>query len=678
MPHWLRLACYLLAIVVIAVSTFVEQAELVASDGLAGDQFGQAVAISADGNTVLVGAPTATVGSNTDQGTAYVFTKTEGGQWAQAARLVASDGRGDAKFGTSVALSSNGSVAVIGALRTVGNNAAQGAAYMFTSTNSSRNWTQVALLTASDGAQLDCFGTAVALSSNGSVVFVGAPYKRGASGQLQMGQAYIFLSTRSNNWTEVAKFSSTDASSGDQFGSHLSLSASGGTALVGSPFKDVDGVNQGAAYVFASNPSGKWTQRFRLTASNGAAGDSFGTAVSISPDGGTALIGSSHKRVGINSQQGAAYVFVSNSSGFWAEDVLLAASDGSASDGFGIAVSLSSNGSAALIGTWRAQKQGVAYYFARNASGTWVQIPVDHLIPGDSGPRDQFGTAVSLSANGTVALVGSSNASVGSPPDAHGAAYIFVPGLTPSASPSVAGTSTATQSDSATLTPIASENVSGTTSITSTATASATSMPTGSATLTPIPSETASTDPTVTATSSVSATVSSTISSNCTPSGSTAERATESATATPASRSGTSTGSSTVGKESASPNNSSANADSVTAKGPSPPIGLIMIGPAILCALCVCFVAGVVMMRRWKKSSGRPFRRKLAHQSWQSPLSAPVNRRVGNFGRRRVFGQSAARLIDGPRGQRVALQMEASHSFRSKYDFAADHYGLRV
>ena len=132
------------------------------------------VSVSISGNTVVVGAPSATVGSNSDQGAAYVFTE-PGSGWAnmtQTAKLTASDGDGSRRFRQlGFDQRQHGGGRSDGA--TVGSNG-QGAAYVFTEPGSGwANMTQTAKLTASDGAAGDDFGSSVSISGN--TVVVGAP-----------------------------------------------------------------------------------------------------------------------------------------------------------------------------------------------------------------------------------------------------------------------------------------------------------------------------------------------------------------------------------------------------------------------------------------------------------------------------------------------------------------------
>ena len=114
------------------VDLYVQQAELTATDGAWQDTFGSSVALSSDGRTALVGARNKTVNGNEMQGATYVFTAS-GAAWTQQAELTAGDGALQDVFGHSIALSSDGNTALVGAWgKTVNGQQAQGAAYVFT------------------------------------------------------------------------------------------------------------------------------------------------------------------------------------------------------------------------------------------------------------------------------------------------------------------------------------------------------------------------------------------------------------------------------------------------------------------------------------------------------------------------------------------------------------------
>jgi len=149
---------------------------------------------------------------------------------------------------------------------------------------------------------------------------------------------------------QKAKLTAADGEANDYFG--RSVAISGETVVVGVDFDDIGAnSNQGSAYVFVRPESG-WadmTQTAKLTASGGAASDYFGYSVAISGD--TVVAGSSNADIGANADQGSAYVFVRPESG-WADmtqTAKLTASDGAASDYWGISVAVS--GDTVVVGS---------------------------------------------------------------------------------------------------------------------------------------------------------------------------------------------------------------------------------------------------------------------------------------------------------------------------------------
>ena len=140
-----------------------QEAKLTASDGKAGDQFGNSVGIS--GDTVVVAA--ARAGRGVDRGAAYVF-RFDGTSWSQEAKLTASDSENRDLFGWSVGISDD--QIVVGALKGDGGERDTGAAYVFQRTGTA--WSEELKLLASDAEQNDRFGVSVAIFQH--TVFVGA------------------------------------------------------------------------------------------------------------------------------------------------------------------------------------------------------------------------------------------------------------------------------------------------------------------------------------------------------------------------------------------------------------------------------------------------------------------------------------------------------------------------
>jgi hypothetical protein len=253
--------------------------------------------VALDGETALVGADQANVGGNSNQGAAYVFTRS-GTSWSQQWKLAATDGAAGDWFGRSVAL--DGQTALVGAhLATIGGNTWQGAAYVFT--RSGANWSQQQKLVAADGARSDFLGYSVSL--DGDTALVGA-FRADVDDNSSQGAAYVF--TRSGaSWSQQQKLVATDGAADDEFG--ISVALDGQTALVGANLANVGGnSSQGAAYVFRRSGV-NWNQEQKLIATDGAAGDELGYAVAL--DGETALVGAYGANVGGNNNQGKVYFF---------------------------------------------------------------------------------------------------------------------------------------------------------------------------------------------------------------------------------------------------------------------------------------------------------------------------------------------------------------------------------
>ena len=212
-----------------------QQAKLLASDGAASNWFGRS-AVSVSGDTAVVGA-WGDDDLGTVSGSAYAFVRS-GGTWTQQAKLLASDGAYDDRFGTSVSVS--GDTAVVGAFTDdLGNGS--GSAYVFV--RSGGNWTQHAKLLAADGAAGDLLGWSVSVS--GDTAVVGAIYDDDMG--LESGSAYVFLRSGAN-WTQQAKLVAADGAAGHNFA--WSVSVSGDTAVIGALFD-----NYGSAYAFTLEKS---------------------------------------------------------------------------------------------------------------------------------------------------------------------------------------------------------------------------------------------------------------------------------------------------------------------------------------------------------------------------------------------------------------------------------------
>ncbi|WP_165073424.1 beta strand repeat-containing protein [Paludisphaera rhizosphaerae] len=352
--------------------------------------FGYSVALSADGSTLVVGQPDATVG-NVQKGAAYVFTLS-GSTWSQAAKVTSSDGAAGDMFGFSVSANASGSVFVVGTpYADSAGKTDLGAVYYFGKSGST--WTQASKLTQSTLSASSYYGYAVALSASGTTLAVGAPNANVGTNTTQ-GLVYAYY----NGVIKVLTASDAAADSG--LGAAVALNDDGSTLLVGAPLVDVGGnANQGAAYVFFRSLS-NWTQIAKITASDGQAGDEFGLDVSLSPDGRRAAVGAAQAAVGSNSHQGVVYVFDHLSGVTWTQTARLTASDGAASDhlGQGVAVSATTVLAGAPLATVNPLQpyQGAAYFF--------YEAPVLQVTANPTSRTATVGQSTTFTASSTAAL----------------------------------------------------------------------------------------------------------------------------------------------------------------------------------------------------------------------------------------------------------------------------------
>lgn len=272
--------------------TWTQQAKLTASDAATNDQFGISVAIS--GGKAIVGADRDDIGSNVDQGSAYIFVRDGNGVWNQEAKLITSDGAAGDTFGLSVSISEES--AIVGARYDDDVGDDSGSAYIFVR-DGNGIWTPQAKLTASDGAAGAWFGFLVSIS--GDMVIAGA-----SGDDDRKGSAYVFVRDGNGVWNQEAKLTASDGVANDRFG--ISVSISGDTAIVSARYDDNIGQDSGSAYIFVRNETG-WEEQVKLLASDSATKDLFGWSVTIS--GKTAIVGA-YGDDDNGDFSGSAYIFV--------------------------------------------------------------------------------------------------------------------------------------------------------------------------------------------------------------------------------------------------------------------------------------------------------------------------------------------------------------------------------
>ncbi len=389
-------------------STWTQVAKLTGAGELGAGCFGRAVALSADGDTAVVGAPR----DNSGLGAVWVYTRS-GSTWVQQAELTGSGESGKGWFGRSVALSADGDTALVGGYV---DHSDTGAVWVFTRTGST--WTQQgAKLTGSDESGAGEFGWSVALSGDGSTALVG-----GREDGEGVGAAWVFARTGPGWAQQGPKLTGEEEAGAGQFGDGVALSGDGSTALVGGRG---DGGGVGAMWVFTRSGSAWAQQGAKLTGSEEVGAGYFGDSVALSSEGDTALVGGHEDGEGV----GAVWVLARSGSAWAQQGAKLTGGEERGRGEFGWSVALSGDGATALVGgIGDSAKTGAAWAFAVSSSsggeppggggpsggtpgggepapGTQTQTQTPAASPPGVTPRAKQGVGA-YQATGGVVLVG--------------------------------------------------------------------------------------------------------------------------------------------------------------------------------------------------------------------------------------------------------------------------------
>lgn len=358
--------------------TWQKQARLIGSDTVAGDHFGHAVEIQ--GDTLVIGAFQSDKAGGGDTGAAYVFQRA-GATWTEVAKLRASDGISADQFGTEVAI--DGDTIVVTAFQNLGSGNGNGAAYVFDKPSGgwSGELTETTKLVSTDFALGDRFGRGADVL--GDTILIGADQRDTGS-----GRAYVFQrddngtpgDRADDQWVEEATLTSSDASTGDQFGHIVVLD--GTRALITSIKDDVEGIsNAGSATIFERNVNGTWTEIAKLKASDAGDSDQFGRGADI--EGDTVVIGAWSGDIDV-ADSGSVYFFQRAANGQWTEQGEVSSQDANGDDRFGSSM-IDLQGNTLVVGDSEHDHNG------EQSGGAFVFVKTNSvLVVGDSFESGSF------------------------------------------------------------------------------------------------------------------------------------------------------------------------------------------------------------------------------------------------------------------------------------------------
>ncbi len=361
----------------------------------ANDLSGFSVSLSSDGSTVAIGA-SLNNGNGVSAGHVRIY-KNKNGTWTQQGLDIDGEAVRD-ESGFSVSLSSDGSIVAIGADQNDGNGNVSGHVRVFQNVNGS--WTQVGSDINGEAAA-DFSGWSVSLSSDGSTVAIGGPGNDGNGSSSGHVRVYKNIS---GTWTQVGADIDGKAAE-DQFARSVSISSDGSIVAMGAPYNDGNGLNSGQVRIYKII-SGTWIQQ-GSDIKGEAADDYSGHSVSLSSDGSTVAIGAPGND-GNGKSAGHVRIY-KNISGTWTQigsDIDGEAADDQSgysvslsSDGSIVAVSAPNNVSNGTV------SGHVRIY--KNKNGTWTQQGTD--IDGEASGGNWYGYSVSLSSDGSIVAIGAPN-----------------------------------------------------------------------------------------------------------------------------------------------------------------------------------------------------------------------------------------------------------------------------
>ena len=522
----------------------------------AGDNFGMALALSVDGATLAVGAPSEdsasagvfapggmgyqaalNSGAASNSGAVYVYRRPDAdGLWTLEAFVKAPKAGANDKFGTALALSRDGTTLAVGAPQedsasagvfvpggtdyqaalNSGGASNSGAVTVYRRPDADGLWTLEAFVKAPKADANDKFGTALALSTDGTTLAVGAPSENGASdgvftpggmgyqaaldnnGSIDSGAVTVYRRSDSV-WSIKAFVKAPRTGTGDWFGSALALSGDGAALVVGARREDSASsgvfVPGGTGYQTALNSGGgsgsgavtvyrrsesEWSVEAFIKAPKAGADDKFGTALALSADGAALVVGALYEdsapagvfvpggtgyqtalESGGAADSGAVTVYRRSDSG-WSVEAFFKAPKTGASDWFGSALALSADGTALAVGAPQedsafagvfapgdagyqtaldnngARFGGGAYIYLRPpGSDTWTTG--NFVKASNAREGRKFGSALALSGDGTTLAVstpldggsarsqpiGGGSSNTQSPVTNAGAAYLY-------------------------------------------------------------------------------------------------------------------------------------------------------------------------------------------------------------------------------------------------------------
>jgi len=366
--------------------------------------FGTDVALTSDGSILMVGARLDDTAS-TDSGAIYFYDRiNDGFQYQQS--LLPKTPTAEDRFGRAIALNSTGDMMIVGAFCDDDDTdpttyPGLGSAYVFIRNGST--WTQVQKIIPSAKTAWAWFGIDVAVSQDGAIAVIGCPGE--LSGGVSKGGFYYYKNVN-GSWVETAKVFSPDGVSGDQFATSVTLDASGSYLIVGCAKDDTAALNGGSIYIYTRSGD-TWTFQQKITSPESEAEGYFGYRTAVNGDATAMAVGCYSKDVSGLTDSGAVYYYTRSGSA-WTYRTRITSPRSAAGAGFGLGLAMTQDGNTLYVGAFNDLNKGAVFIFNRNGYVWNYDRELTDPLPMSLA---RFGIGLALSGDGSILAVGADNAS---------------------------------------------------------------------------------------------------------------------------------------------------------------------------------------------------------------------------------------------------------------------------
>jgi len=384
----------------VAEGTWSQKGSFILGDS-AGDNFGISLSLDSDGDTVAIGAWKDT-GTGLDAGHVRIFEYSSG-TWSLLGTALEGEAASD-YFGSAVSISDAGTRVAVGAPYNDVAGAGVDAGHVQVWEVSGGSWTQMGVSIDGENAG-EQSGFSLALSGDGTTVAIGSPYRDGAS-STDTGNVRVFTwNSGAGLWARKGTLDLEGEADQDRLGYAVAINTAGTIVAAGARQNDGTGVDAGHVRTYQWNTGTSEWDQWGSDINGEAAGDYFGSAVSLSSAGTTLAVGAPRNSVGLSATNAGHFrVFAwDNASGDWAQQGI--DTDGAVGEKLGTSLELSSSGTRVLAGAPDNGSGGSSAGAARlyeYSAGVWSAVATDYL----GGAGDEAGTSVSLSGDGTTASIG--------------------------------------------------------------------------------------------------------------------------------------------------------------------------------------------------------------------------------------------------------------------------------